>query len=100
MIEHMLGGAAGVLDLLAQPGRGAGHFDLDTYARAVVEARDAVAEITRGPSVHLNAACSGGIIAAGLLGHLAACDELGGGRASPCSSARSTTSARGRRPRS
>ncbi len=49
-----------------------GHFDLDTYAAAVLEARDAVAAITRQPAVHLNGACSGGIIAAGALGHLAA----------------------------
>ena len=41
------------------------HFDLDTYAEAVLEARDAVAAITQQPAVHLNAACSGGIIARG-----------------------------------
>ena len=49
----------------ATPTTRQGHFDLDTYARAVLEARDAVAEITAQPAVHLNAACSGGIIAAG-----------------------------------
>ena len=49
-----------------------GHFDLDTYSRAVLEARDAVAAITGQPAVHLNGACSGGIISAGVLGHLAA----------------------------
>ena len=49
-----------------------GHFDLDTYAAAVLEARDAVAAITKQPRVHLNGACSGGIIGAGVLGHLAA----------------------------
>jgi polyhydroxyalkanoate synthase subunit PhaC len=53
------------------------HFDLDTYASAVLEARDAVAAITKAPAVHLNAACSGGIIAAGALGHLAAEGALG-----------------------
>jgi polyhydroxyalkanoate synthase subunit PhaC len=57
------------------PDAGQGHFDLDTYAQAVLEARDAVAEITRQPVVNLNAACSGGIIAACALGHLAAIDE-------------------------
>jgi polyhydroxyalkanoate synthase len=60
------------------PGEDQGHFDLDTYARAVLEARDAVAEIARQPAVHLNAACSGGIIAAGLLAQLAATDGLEG----------------------
>ena len=52
-----------------------GHFDLDTYAQAVLEARDAVAEITRQPAVNVNAACSGGIITACALGHLAAIGE-------------------------
>jgi polyhydroxyalkanoate synthase subunit PhaC len=52
-----------------------GHFDLDTYAQAVLEARDAVAEITRQPAVNVNAACSGGIITASALGHLAAIGE-------------------------
>jgi polyhydroxyalkanoate synthase len=42
----------------------------------VLEARDAVAEITGQGAVHVNAACSGGIISAGLLGHLAAQAEL------------------------
>ena len=54
-----------------------GHFDLDTYAQAVLEAREAVAAITRQPSVHLAGACSGGIISAGVLGHLAAEGRLG-----------------------
>jgi poly[(R)-3-hydroxyalkanoate] polymerase subunit PhaC len=54
------------------------HFDLDTYAGAVLEARDAVAEITKEPSVHVNAACSGGIITAGLLGHLVDTGQLSG----------------------
>jgi polyhydroxyalkanoate synthase subunit PhaC len=53
------------------------HFDLDTYASAVIEARDAVAAITKSPAVNLNAACSGGIITAGALGHLAADGSLG-----------------------
>jgi polyhydroxyalkanoate synthase len=52
-----------------------GHFDLDTYAQAVPEARDAVAEITRQPAVNVNAACSGGIITAAALAHLAAIGE-------------------------
>jgi polyhydroxyalkanoate synthase len=52
-----------------------GHFDLDTYVQAVLEARDAVAEITRQEAVNVNAACSGGIITAAALGHLAAIGE-------------------------
>ena len=54
------------------PDTAQGHFDLDTYARAVLEARDAVAEITRQSAVNVNAACSGGIITAGALAHMAA----------------------------
>jgi polyhydroxyalkanoate synthase len=59
------------------PGVEQGHFDLDTYAEAVLEARDAVAAITGQPAVHLNGACSGGIIGAGLVGHLVAERRLG-----------------------
>jgi polyhydroxyalkanoate synthase subunit PhaC len=54
-----------------------GHFDLDTYAAAVLEARDAVAAITGQPAVHLNGACSGGMIGAGAVAHLAAEGRLG-----------------------
>lgn len=58
------------------PSAGHAHFDLDTYAEAVADARDAVAEVTGQERVHAAAACSGGIIAAGLLGHLAATGRL------------------------
>ena len=54
-----------------------GHFDLDTYAAAVAEARDAVAAITASETVNLCAACSGGMITAGLVGSLAAEGRLG-----------------------
>jgi polyhydroxyalkanoate synthase len=54
------------------PGAEQGHFDLDTYCDAILQARGAVAAITGEPAVHLNGACSGGIISAGVLGHLAA----------------------------
>jgi polyhydroxyalkanoate synthase subunit PhaC len=59
------------------PGSEQGHFDLDTYAGAVLEARDAVAAIADQPAVHLNGVCAGGIISAGVLGHLAAEGRLG-----------------------
>jgi polyhydroxyalkanoate synthase subunit PhaC len=72
MVEHMLGQGLQVFAISwRNPDEAHGHFDLDTYASAVLEARDAVAEIARSDAVHLNAACSGGIIAAGVLGHLA-----------------------------
>jgi polyhydroxyalkanoate synthase len=59
------------------PDREQSHFDFDTYAGAVLDARTAVSEITSSESVHVMAACSGGIITAGTLGHLAAQDQLG-----------------------
>jgi polyhydroxyalkanoate synthase len=52
-----------------------GHFDLDTYARAVLDARDATAAIAGQPAVNVNGACSGGIISACALAHLAAIGE-------------------------
>ena len=54
-----------------------GHFDFDTYADAVLEARAAAAEIASRESVNVMAACSGGIITAGALGHLADEGKLG-----------------------
>ena len=56
------------------PGPEHGHWDLDTYAEAVLEARAAAAEIAASESVHLTVACSGGIISAGALAHLGAGD--------------------------
>jgi polyhydroxyalkanoate synthase len=53
-----------------------GHFDMDTYAQAVLQARDAVAEITKQDAVHVNAACSGGIVSSAAVGHLQASGEL------------------------
>ena len=53
-----------------------GHFDLDTYAEAVDDAREAVAAITGQDGVHALGACSGGMIAAGLLGSLADAGRL------------------------
>jgi polyhydroxyalkanoate synthase subunit PhaC len=79
MIEHYVAQGQQVFAISwRNPGQEQGDFDLDTYATAVAEARDAVAAITKQQPVHLAAACSGGIITAGLLGHLAASGELGG----------------------
>ena len=55
-----------------------GHFDLDTYAQAPCSRRATRSpRITGQPAVHLNGACSGGIIGAAALGHLAAEGRLG-----------------------
>ncbi|HWE32126.1 MAG TPA: alpha/beta fold hydrolase [Solirubrobacteraceae bacterium] len=59
------------------PDREQGHFDLDAYAEATIEAGRAAAEIAGHGVVNLTAACSGGIITAAALGHLAAEDRLG-----------------------
>ena len=78
IVEYFVGQGQQVFAISwRNPDQEQGHFDLDTYAQAVSEARDAVAEIPGADAVHLAAACSGGIITAGLLGHLAATGGLG-----------------------
>ena len=78
MVEYLVASGQQVFVVSwRNPGEAQGHFDLDTYADAVVEARQVVAEIAGQDSVHVNAACSGGIISAGALGHLAAEEKLG-----------------------
>jgi hypothetical protein len=78
MIEHCVAEGQQVFTISwRNPEQAQGHFDLDTYADAVAEARAAVASIAAQSKVNLAAACSGGIITAGLLGHLAAGGELG-----------------------
>jgi polyhydroxyalkanoate synthase len=73
MVEYLLGEGQQVFMVSwRNPDAAQGHFDLETYAGAVLEARDAVAEITRQSAVHVNAACSGGIISAAAVAHLAA----------------------------
>jgi polyhydroxyalkanoate synthase len=73
MIEHLVAAGHQVFTISwRNPGEAQGHFDLDTYAQSVLEARAAVAQTARAEAVHLVAACSGGIITAGVLGHLAA----------------------------
>jgi len=78
LVEHLLGEGQQVFVVSwRNPEQEHGHWDLDTYAEAVLEACAATAEIAKADSVHLTAACSGGIITAGALGHLAAEGELG-----------------------
>jgi polyhydroxyalkanoate synthase len=78
MIEHHVAQGQQVFTISwRNPEQAQGHFDLDTYADAVAEAGQAIASITGQPSVNLAAACSGGIITAGLVGHLAASGKLG-----------------------
>jgi polyhydroxyalkanoate synthase len=78
MVEYLVAQGQRVFAISwRNPTAAEGQFDFDAYAAAVQEARDAVAEITKQPAVHVNAACSGGMIATGLLGHLAARKRLG-----------------------
>ena len=73
MVEYLLAQGHQVFMISwRNPDAAQAHFDLDTYAAAVLEARAAAAEISGQPTVHVAAACSGGIITAGVLGHLAA----------------------------
>jgi polyhydroxyalkanoate synthase subunit PhaC len=77
LVEHVVNeGQQTFMISWRNPDAEQGHFDLDTYAQAVLEARAAAAAIARQPAVHLLAACSGGIIAAGALGRLADAGEL------------------------
>ncbi len=78
MVEYLVASGQQVFMISwRNPDEAQGQFDLDTYADAVIEARQAVAEVSGQQAVNLNAACSGGIISAGALGHLAAEDKLG-----------------------
>jgi polyhydroxyalkanoate synthase len=75
LVEHLLDSGQQVFVISwRNPGPEHGHWDLDTYAEAVLQARAATAEIARSESVHLTVACSGGIISAGALAHLGASD--------------------------
>jgi polyhydroxyalkanoate synthase len=51
-------------------------WDLDAYARSVLEALDAVEEITGSSRSHVLGLCAGGITTACALSHLAATDQL------------------------
>jgi len=78
IIEYLVGQGHQVFAVSwRNPDREHAYFDLDTYAQSVLEAREAVAEIARQDSVNVMAACSGGIITAGALGHLADENRLG-----------------------
>ena len=73
LVEHLLDEGQQVFVISwRNPEALQGHFDLDTYVGAVLQARKAVAGIARQASVHVAAACSGGIISSCALAHLAA----------------------------
>lgn len=57
------------------PGRQHAGWDLDTYAAALIEAMDAVADITGSPRIGTMGLCAGGQLLAAVLAHLAARGE-------------------------
>jgi polyhydroxyalkanoate synthase len=78
LVEYLVGQGHQVFMVSwRNPERENGHFDFDTYADATLEAGRAAAAIAARESVNVMAACSGGIIAAGAIGHLAAQGRLG-----------------------
>jgi len=78
MIEYLLAQGQQVFMISwRNPDVGQAHFDLDTYAGAVGQAVSVAAEVAGQPSVHIAAACSGGLISACLLSHIAAQSRLG-----------------------
>jgi polyhydroxyalkanoate synthase subunit PhaC len=73
LVEYLVGQGQQVFAISwRNPDAEHGHWDLDTYAEAVLEARAATVEIAGSSSFHATAACSGGIITAGALGRLGA----------------------------
>ncbi len=77
LVEHMVGrGVTWFTVSWRNPGKEHASWDLSTYAGAVLEALDAVEEITGSSSVHLLGMCAGGMTGAALTGHLEATGRL------------------------
>jgi len=73
VVEHLVAQGLQVFTISwRNPEAAHAHFDLDTYASAVLAARAAVARIAGCDRVQIAAACSGGVITAGALAGLAA----------------------------
>ncbi len=73
MIEHLLDNGQQVFAISwRNPGAEHRGWDLDSYVGAVLEALDAVVEITGSERSHLLGLCAGGIVSSLALAHLAA----------------------------
>ncbi|MCX6463080.1 MAG: alpha/beta fold hydrolase [Pseudonocardiales bacterium] len=73
LVEHLVGAGQQVFSISwRNPRREDAGWGLDAYAVAVLEALDAVEEITGSPRTSLLALCSGGILTSMLVAHLAA----------------------------
>lgn len=73
LVEHLVGSGQQVFVISwLNPDERHGHFDLDAYGAAILEAIDAAAAITRNETVHVAGFCSGGLAAAAVAAHLVA----------------------------
>ncbi|SAK85915.1 Poly-beta-hydroxybutyrate polymerase [Caballeronia hypogeia] len=73
IVDYLLqGGFQAFVVSWRNPGAEQRDWDLDTYVRALIEAIDAVRDITGSDDVNLHGACSGAMTIAALLGHTAA----------------------------
>ena len=76
-VEHLVGGGQAVF-AISWRNPGAEHRDwgLDAYAGAVIEAFEAVLDISGSDRAHILGYCAGGLVSAGALSHLAAVDRF------------------------
>jgi len=73
MVEHLLKKGQQVFVVSwRNPTKSERDWDMDTYVGALIEAIEAVRQITRSKDVNLHGACSGAMTIAALMGHLAA----------------------------
>ncbi|MEO8969636.1 MAG: alpha/beta fold hydrolase [Solirubrobacteraceae bacterium] len=73
LIEHLVKAGQQVFAISwRNPDERAAEWDLNTYARAVIEALDATQKITRAEKAHVLGLCAGGIVLSTVAAHLAA----------------------------
>lgn len=73
LIEHIVGsGHQTFVVSWRNPTAAQRDWDLNTYVAAILEATEAIAEITGSPDTNLLGVCAGGITSASMLGHLTA----------------------------
>ena len=76
MIEYFLQQGIQVFAISwRNPGAQQRDWDIDTYGAAIIDAMDAVGKVAGSDRVHLQASCSGGILAAMTAAHLTAIGE-------------------------
>jgi polyhydroxyalkanoate synthase len=76
LVEHAVGQGHQVFMISwRNPGPEQRDWDLDAYVNAVIEASDAVLEITGAKKLNMLGVCAGGITNAAVLGHLAAIED-------------------------